>query len=151
MLHLYISQRPCQACHYLTSGSDQTNRWPESSPISACHQGCSKKRPCNGRVKKPHWYHPGTVALHKICRYQKSTDLLIRMVPFQRLARKFLQNLKMPYYYPRFTTEHFQATFLLAMQESVEAFSIRLLDDATLCVIHAMRVIIMPKDMQLVL
>eukprot|EP00804_Cyclotella_cryptica_P011684 CCRYP_020704-RC/>CCRYP_020704-RC protein AED:0.35 eAED:0.35 QI:0/-1/0/1/-1/0/1/0/37 len=37
------------------------------------------------------------------------------------------------------------------MQESVEAFSIRLLDDATLCVIHAMRVIIMPKDMQLVL
>ncbi|GAA54658.1 histone H3 [Clonorchis sinensis] len=37
-------------------------------------------------VKKPHRYRPETVALREIRRYQKSTELLIRKLPFQRLA-----------------------------------------------------------------
>ena len=42
-------------------------------------------------VKKPHRYRPGTVALREIRRYQKSTDLLIRKLPFQRLVREIVQ------------------------------------------------------------
>jgi histone H3 len=43
-----------------------------------------------GGVKKPHRYRPGTVALREIRRYQKSTDLLIRKLPFQRLVREIV-------------------------------------------------------------
>ncbi len=103
----------------------------------------------SGGVKKPHHNRPDTIALHEICRYQKSTDLLIRKVPFQCLAREVLQDLNKPGSYPRFTVERFQATSLLAIQESVEAFSVGLFEDINLCAIHARRVTIMPKDMQL--
>ena len=44
--------------------------------------------------KKPHRYRPGTVALREIRRYQKSTELLIRRLPFQRLVREIAQDLK---------------------------------------------------------
>ena len=47
-----------------------------------------RNAPAVGGVKKPHRYRPGTVALREICKYQKSTDLLIRKVSFQRLVRK---------------------------------------------------------------
>eukprot|EP00804_Cyclotella_cryptica_P000166 CCRYP_017481-RB/>CCRYP_017481-RB protein AED:0.11 eAED:0.11 QI:0/-1/0/1/-1/0/1/0/110 len=104
-----------------------------------------------GGVKKPHRYRPCTVALLEICRYQKNTDLLIRKVPFQRLAREVLKDLNRPGSYPHFTAERFQATSLLAIQESVEAFSGGLFEDANLCAIYARRVTIMPKDMQLAL
>ena len=110
-----------------------------------------RSAPAFGGIKKPHRYRPGTVALREIRRYQKSTDLLIRKLPFQRLAREVLQDLNKPGYSPRFTAERFQATSLLAIQESVEAFSVRLFEDVNLCAIHARRVTNMPKDMQLAL
>ena len=47
-----------------------------------------KSAPATGGVKKPHRYRPGTVALREIRRYQKSTELLIRKLPFQRLVRE---------------------------------------------------------------
>merc|ERR1712094_104361 len=47
-----------------------------------------KSAPTAGGVKKPHRYRPGTVALREIRKYQKSTDLLIRKAPFQRLVRE---------------------------------------------------------------
>eukprot|EP00804_Cyclotella_cryptica_P014786 CCRYP_015007-RA/>CCRYP_015007-RA protein AED:0.01 eAED:-0.01 QI:0/-1/0/1/-1/0/1/0/135 len=105
-------------------------------------KAAQRSAPASGGVKKPHSYHPGYVALCEIRRYQKSTDLLIHKVPFQHLA---------PGSYPHFTAEHFQATSLLAVQESVEAFSVGLFEDVILCAIHARRVTIMPKDMQLAL
>lgn len=43
--------------------------------------------PVTTGVKKPHRFRPGTVALREIRKYQKSTDLLIRKLPFQRLVR----------------------------------------------------------------
>ena len=110
-----------------------------------------RSAPASGGVKKPHRYCPGTVALHKIHRYQKSTDLVIRKVPFQCLAREVLQDLNKPGSYPRFSAERFQATSLLAIQESVEAFSVGLFEDVNLCAIHARKVTNMPKDMQLAL
>jgi histone H3 len=46
-----------------------------------------------GGVKKPHRYRPGTVALHEIRRFQKTTELLIRKAPFQRLVREIAQKI----------------------------------------------------------
>lgn len=95
----------------------------------------------NGGVKKPHRYRPGTVALREIRRYQKSTDLLIRKLPFQRLVRDIAQDFK--------TELRFQSTAILALQEASEAYLVGLFEDTNLCAIHARRVTIMPKDIQL--
>ena len=46
----------------------------------------NKKVPLTGGLKKPHRYRPGTVALRQIRQYQKSTELLIRKLPFARFA-----------------------------------------------------------------
>uniref|UniRef100_A0A2K6A1X4 Histone H3 n=1 Tax=Mandrillus leucophaeus TaxID=9568 RepID=A0A2K6A1X4_MANLE len=53
-----------------------------------------KSAPSTGGVKKPHRYRPGTVALREIRCYQKSTELLIRKLPFQRLVREIAQDFK---------------------------------------------------------
>jgi histone H3 len=94
-----------------------------------------------GGVKKPHRFRPGTVALMQIRKYQKSQDLLIRKLPFQRLVREIAQDFK--------NDLHFQSTALLALQEASEAFLVSLFEDTNLCAIHAKRVTIFPKDMQL--
>ena len=109
-----------------------------------------RSAPATGGIKKPHRYCPGTVALREIRPYQKITDRLIRKLPFQRLAREVLQDLNRPGF-RRHDVERFRSSSLLAMQESVEAFSVGLFEDANLCAIHARRVTIMPKDMQLAL
>lgn len=92
-------------------------------------------------VRKPHRYRPGTVALREIRRYQKNTDLLIRKAPFQRLVREIAQGFK--------SDLRFQSTAVLALQEAAEAYLIGLFEDTNLCAIHAKRVTIMPKDLQL--
>ena len=92
-------------------------------------------------VKKPHRYRPGTVALREIRRYQKSTELLIRKMPFNRLVREIAQDFK--------TDLRFQASAIGALQEAAEAYLVGLFEDSNLCAIHAKRVTIMPKDIQL--
>ena len=94
-----------------------------------------------GGVKKPHRYRPGTVALREIRRYQKNTELLIRRVPFQRLVREVAQDVK--------SDLRFQSSALLALQESCEAYLVGLFEDTNLCAIHAKRVTILPRDLQL--
>jgi len=91
--------------------------------------------------KKPHRYGPGTASLREIRRYQKSTDLLIRKLPFQRLVREIAQDFK--------TDLRFQGSAVLALQEAAEAYLVGLFEDTNLCAIHAKRVTIMPKDIQL--
>lgn len=86
-------------------------------------------------------YRPGTVALREIRKYQKTTDLLIRRIPFQRLVKEIAQDFK--------TDARFQQGAMLALQEASEAFLVGLFEDANLCAIHAKRVTIMPKDIQL--
>jgi histone H3 len=100
-----------------------------------------KSAPATGGVKKPHRYRPGTVALREIRRYQKSSDLLVRKLPFQRFVREVAQDFK--------TECRFQSTAMLALQEAAEAYHVGLFEDANLCAIHAKRVTIMPKDIQL--
>ena len=92
-------------------------------------------------VRKAHRYRPGTVALREIRKYQKSTDLLIRKAPFQKLVREIVQDFRLDL--------RFQSTAVLALQEASEAYLIGLLEDTNLCAIHAKRVTIMPRDVLL--
>nr|XP_054327025.1 histone H3.3A-like [Pongo pygmaeus] len=94
--------------------------WKQLATKATC-----KSAPSTGGVKKPHRYRPGTVALREIRHYQKSTELLIRKLPFQRLVREIAQDFK--------TDLRFQSAAI----------------DTNLCAIHATRVTIMPKDIQL--
>ncbi|XP_047652882.1 uncharacterized protein LOC125136229 [Phacochoerus africanus] len=89
-----------------------------------------KSAPATGGVKKPHRYRPGTVALREIRRYQKSTELLIRKLPFQRLVREIAQDFK--------TDLRFQSSAVMALQEACEAYLVGLFEDTNLCAIHAM-------------
>ena len=100
-----------------------------------------KAAPVSGSLKKPHRFRPGTVALREIRRYQKSTDLLIRRLPFQRLCREIASGMKQDL--------RFQSSAVLALQEASEAYLVGLFEDTNLCAIHAKRVTIMPKDIHL--
>jgi len=100
-----------------------------------------KTAPASASVKKPHRYRPGTVALREIRKYQKSTELLIRKLPFQRLVREVAQDFK--------NDLRFQGSAVMALQEAAEAYLVSLFEDTNLCAIHAKRVTIMPRDMQL--
>ena len=100
-----------------------------------------KTAPATGSVKKKKRYRPGTVALREIRKFQKSTDLLIRKLPFQRLVREIAADFK--------NDLRFQSTAILALQEAAEQYLVGLFEDTNLCAIHAKRVTIMPKDIQL--
>ena len=91
--------------------------------------------------RNPHRYRLGTVALREIRRYQKSTELLLRKILFQRLIREIAQDFK--------SDLHFQSHAIMALQEASEAYLVGLFEDTNLCAIHAKRVTIFPKDMQL--
>lgn len=103
-------------------------------------KAATKSAPSTG-IKKPHRYRPGTVALREIRRYQKSTELLLRKLPFQRLVREIAQEQK--------TDLRFQSTAVAALQEAAEAYLVGLFEDTNLCAIHAKRVTIMVRDIQL--
>lgn len=100
-----------------------------------------KSAPATGGVKKPHRFRPGTVALREIRRYQKSTELLLRKLPFQRLVREVAAEHK--------ADLRFQASAIAALQEATEAYMVSLFEDSNLCAIHGKRVTIQPRDMQL--
>ncbi|KAJ9662634.1 centromeric DNA-binding histone H3-like protein cse4 [Neophaeococcomyces mojaviensis] len=95
---------------------------------------------------KPHRFRPGTVALREIRRYQNSTDLLLLKLPFQRLVREICQYI-LPFEVGR--ELRWQTQAIMALQEASEAFLVHLFEDTNLCAIHAKRVTIMQKDMQL--
>ncbi|XP_052849287.1 histone H3.3A [Drosophila gunungcola] len=149
-----------------------------------------KSAPSTGGVKKPHRYRPGTVALREIRRYQKSTELLIRKLPFQRLVREIAQDFKTDLRFQSAAIGALQVRILFLfddglfdhgdfkrgfeliaksikiilyflyfciynyiiffdLQEASEAYLVGLFEDTNLCAIHAKRVTIMPKDIQL--
>ena len=98
----------------------------------------------NAGVKKPHRYRPGTVALREIRRYQKSADLLIRKLPFARTVKEITYKDVEGGQDKRYT-----ATAMLGLQEAAEFQLVGLFENANLCAIHAKRVTVMPKDIQL--
>ena len=99
-----------------------------------------KSAPASSGIEKPHCYRPGTVVLHEICKYQKSTEFLLCKAPFQGLVREITQGDK--------GDLRFQSA-LWASQEASEAYLAGLFEYSNLCAIHAKRVTIMPKDIQL--
>jgi histone H3-like centromeric protein A len=116
-------------------------------------------------------WKPGSVALREIRRYQKSTDLLLAKLPFSRVVRfspppppttlslslsPTLSNITAPQVreialnvLPPGSTMRWQSQAIMALQEAAEAFLVALFEDTNLCAIHAKRVTIMQKDIQL--
>ncbi|KAJ4991664.1 histone H3-like centromeric protein cse-4 [Stagonosporopsis vannaccii] len=97
--------------------------------------------PAPQRTKR---YKPGTVALREIRKYQKTTDLLLLKLPFQRLVREIAQSVS-----GDDGPNRWQSQAIFALQEATEAFLVNLFHDANLCAIHAKRVTIQQKDIQL--
>ena len=91
--------------------------------------------------KKERRFRLGTLALREIRKYQKSSELLIPKLPFQRLVREVADAFK--------ANVRFQSHAILALQEASEMFLTAVFEDTNLCAIHAKRVTIMAKDMQL--
>ena len=86
-------------------------------------------------------FRPGRKALREIRHYQKTTNLLIRKLPFQRLVREIARGLM--------SDIRFQSPAVGALQEAAEKYLVGLFEDSNLCAIHAKRVTIMPKDVKL--
>mmetsp|Transcript_50369 Transcript_50369/g.132308 ORF Transcript_50369/g.132308 Transcript_50369/m.132308 type:complete len:140 (+) Transcript_50369:137-556(+) len=111
-----------------------------SIPHASRPQGSADSRSSAPQRKRR--YRPGTRALMEIRKYQKSNDLLLRRLPFARLVRE------LTLHYNR-SGLRWQAEALLALQEAAEDYLVHLFEDANLCAIHARRVTIMVKDIQL--
>jgi len=103
------------------------------------------KGPKGPKGPKKTRYRPGTVALREIRKYQKSTELLIKKLPFQRLVKQLVRDMTPPYMDPY----RFQSSALGALQEASEAYLVDLFGDANLCALHANRVTLLPKDLAL--
>ena len=116
------------------SGSQRRTQNPSRSRPGRRNDGGGERR--RGGKKRR-----GTVALQEIRKYQKSTELMIRKLPFQRLVREIAQDFR--------SDLRFQSAAIGALQEASEAYLVGLMEDTNLCAIHAKRVTIMPKDMQL--
>ncbi|KJP86329.1 hypothetical protein AK88_04048 [Plasmodium fragile] len=96
------------------------------------------------RIRRPHRYRPGVLALKEIRAYQATTQLLIPKIPFVRVVKEITRLFELPNEQLRYTPEA-----LLALQTASEAYLVSLFEDAYLCSLHANRVTLMPKDIHL--
>ena len=126
-------------------GKKTTEHKKTSATGSKASKASLKKKtaPAEGGVKtdKKRRYRPGTVALREIKRFQKSTQMVLLRAPFQRLVRSICQGIDPVY--------RFQSQALLALQEASEMYLVGLFEDSNLCAVHANRVTIMKKDIDL--
>lgn len=109
---------------------------PAPEPEEGEKQSSDAKKP-----KRKHRFRQGTVALREIRRYQKSTELLIKMAPFQRVVRELADEVR--------SEQRFQRSAVEALQAATEAYLVTLFEDANLACIHSGRVTVMPKDIVL--
>ncbi|MBZ3870186.1 histone H3.3 type 1 [Sciurus carolinensis] len=123
-----------------------TSRLPANPPVVK-HPGnsCLQKPLARVRPLLEGWRNLIITGLvlwrSEIRRYQKPTELLIHKLPFQCLVPEIAQDFK--------TALHFQSVAIGALQAASEAYLVGLFEDTNLCAIHAKRVTIMPKDIQL--
>jgi len=115
----------------------------QSRKAATARKNQRTKAPVQSTGETKRRYRPGTVALREIRKYQKSTDLLIRKAPFARLVREIMQDFK--------PDIRIRPDALLAFQEAAEHYLVSLLEGANIAAIHAKRITIQPKDMQLVI
>uniref|UniRef100_A0AB74ULD6 Histone H3 n=1 Tax=Neonothopanus gardneri TaxID=1069186 RepID=A0AB74ULD6_9AGAR len=125
---------------------------PKSHTARKSTGGKPPRRPPNAapevEPKKGRRYRPGTVALREIRKYQKSTDLLLRKLPFSRLVREIALDMTTTTNGEMYELR-WQSSAIQALQEATEAFLVHLFEDANLCALHAKRVTIMQRDIQL--
>jgi histone H3 len=146
LTHVDVMHR-CQKIFYPQTTMARTKETAKVSAKKAVHAKSGKKavKSASGSqstgVKRAHRFRPGTVALRQIRRYQKSTELLLRKAPFQRLLREVAQSQK--------EGLRWSASAVAAIQEATESYIIGLLSDANLAALHARRVTAMPRDLQL--
>jgi len=95
--------------------------------------------------RKKRRYRPGTKALQEIRAYQSSAQVLIPKLPFSRLVKEIAQEISVQ----GLQGLRFQSAALMALQEAAESYMVHLFEDTLLCAIHAKRVTVMPKDMNL--
>ena len=98
-------------------------------------------------IRKPRRYKPGTVALREIRKYQKSTELLVKKLPFQRIVRSIAEEYASGTTFP--SGVRFQKNAINALHEAFESYQVSLFEDSNLECIHRKRQTIAPKDMQL--
>lgn len=113
------------------------------APKVAKKAGAKKvaKSTATGVKKTTRRWRAGTVALRQVRKFQKSTNLLLRKAPFQRLVRELAGNYK--------DGLRFASSAVLALQEATESYIVSVLSDTNLCAIHSRRVTIMPRDLHL--
>ncbi|CAA7259850.1 unnamed protein product [Cyclocybe aegerita] len=109
----------------------------------------SAGRPSTDGERKKRRFRPGTKALREIRKYQKSTDLLLQKLPFSRIVREITQEMTTDTNANLGVDLRWQSSALLALQEATEAYLVHLFEDANLCAIHAKRVTLMTRDIQL--
>ena len=102
--------------------------------------GGVKRAPTNSQPSKKR-YRPGTLAIREIRQFQRSTDTLIKRMPFIRVVKEIMQDMN--------PEKRLQNTAASALLEASEYFIVGLFSDANLCAIHANRVTLLPKDVQL--
>nr|BAE02657.1 centromere specific histone H3 variant [Luzula nivea] len=115
-----------------------------STPARSLKKNKASKRgeKTQAKQRKMYRYRPGTVALREIRKLQKTTDLLVPKASFARLVKEItFQSSK--------EVNRWQAEALIALQEASECFLVNLLESANMLAIHARRVTIMKKDIQL--
>lgn len=99
------------------------------------------KNSMTGGVKKPRRYRPGTKALSEIRKWQRTTVLLIPKVAFQRFVKEIAHDINHGL--------RFQSATINALQEAAEGYLTSVFDDSNQCAIHAGRVTLTIKDIQL--
>ena len=118
------------------AGSKIDSKVAKAQPL-----GNKKTAPAAGGMKKNFRWRAGTVALREIKRYQKATNMLLPRAPFHRLVRQICSGID--------SDIRFQSQALVALQESSEAYLTGVFEDSNLCAIHANRVTMMKKDMDI--
>lgn len=130
------------------------------------------KKTIDKSQKRSYRHRPGTVALREIRKYQKSTEFLLRKLPFERLVREVAQEIKENMRFTKTSIEALQVCAILSsfffwgwitskqpfqsgiirlsyLQEAVENYAVLLFEDVNLIAIHAKRVTIQAKDIKL--
>ena len=113
----------------------------QPSRKSVASKTSARKTAPSSQQRRARRYRPGTVALRQIRKYQRSTDLLIRKAPFQRLVRAYAEQ--------HLPDARIQLGAMITLQEALEGYLVGLFEDTNLLAIHAKRVTIMQRDMQL--
>ena len=121
----------------MAARADKKDRGDRESEKKRVDGGKNKKKE-KGEVKS---VYRELKALKEIRKYQSNTNTLIRKLPFQRVIKEIMQEIKADF--------QFQSMAIMALLEAGDAFLVGLLEQSNLCMIHMKCVTVMPKDIQL--